>query len=244
VSGLDLTDPLQQARAVDSLVEIVSSIDNPVRREGYIRRVAQRTAITDRALLEAVTRQRGRAGRRDAASAPGGSRPAGAPAAPPTAEEQLVAIGLNYAAWRGRIAAALTPADVRDPILQRIFIDFIQGRPEGESVAASGGSRPLSAYPPEVQQRLAALWASGSWVPAADATAGEAEEGPADERLGRIVDDCLARIGQGRVNAQLQQSRQALEAADRGGDPERVLRLLAEHLSIKRGEENERETTA
>jgi DNA primase len=244
VSGLDLTDPVQQARAVDSLVQIVSSIDNPVRREGYIRRVAQRTAITDRALLEAVTRQRGRAGRRDAASAPGGSPPAGASATPPSAEEQLIIIGLNYAAWRGRVAAALTPADVRDPILRRIFIEFIQGRPEGGPVAASGGPRPLSAYPPEVQQRLAALWASGSWALAADALAGEVEGGPADERLGRMVEDCLARVGQLRGNVQRQRLRQALEAADRGGDPERVLRLLAEHPSVKRGEDNERETTA
>ncbi len=244
VSGLDLADPVQQARAVDSLVEIVSSMDNPVRREGHIRRVAQRTAITDRALLDAVARQRSRAGRRDAASTAGGAAAPAAAAAPPSAEEQLVTLGLNYPAWRGRIVAALAPEDVRDPILRRIFVDFIREGPNGGPVAAQGTPRPLSTYPPEVQQRLAALWASGSWALAPEGPADEADGTPADERLGRMVEDCLARIRQDRGNVQRQRLRQALEAADRGGDPEQVLRLLAEHPSVKRGEEKERETTA
>ncbi|HSD50766.1 MAG TPA: DNA primase, partial [Candidatus Methylomirabilis sp.] len=51
VSGLDLTDPVQRARAVDTLVDVLATLDNPIRREGYIQRLAQRTGITDRTLL-------------------------------------------------------------------------------------------------------------------------------------------------------------------------------------------------
>jgi len=229
VSGLDIADPVQRARAVDALVEVVGAIDNPIRREGYVQRVAQRTGITDRSLLEAVARQRGRVGRQDAAQA----SPAPDVASPPSAEEQLVYIGLNYPAWRERIAAALAPEDVRDPILRRIFTEFIQA---GDAAAGSqGNARPLSLQPPDVQRRLSSLWARDPWSVAA----GEPGEFPAageePEALRRTVDDCLARIGQARSAAERQALRQALEAADRRGDPEQALRLLAEHPSVKRG---------
>jgi hypothetical protein len=44
------------------------------------------------------------------------------------------------------------------------------------------------------------------------------------------------RIAARRARAQRTVLRQALEAADRQGDPERVLKLLAEHPSIKSGD--------
>jgi len=225
VSGLDLTDPVQRARAADALIEVLATLDNPIRREGYIQRVAQRTGITDRSLLEAVARQRGRGQRRDATAAA-----APPPASPPSAEEQLIYIGLNYPAWRERIASALTPEDVRDPTLRGIFTEFILGE-------TAAGSRPMSLHPPEVQRRLSSLWARDPW------SAGAQEEGerPPDEAdheaLQRTVNDCLARINQGRSAALRQTLRQALEAAERGGDPDQVLRLLSEHPSVKRGRE-------
>jgi DNA primase len=45
VSGLDLNDPVELARAVDGLLDVVGLIDSPVRREGYVQRIAQRGAI-------------------------------------------------------------------------------------------------------------------------------------------------------------------------------------------------------
>ncbi|MEK7204216.1 MAG: DNA primase, partial [candidate division NC10 bacterium] len=189
VSGLDLTDPVQRARAADALIEVLATLDNPIRREGYIQRVAQRTGITDRSLLEAVARQRGRGQRRDATA-----MAAPPPASPPSAEEQLIYIGLNYPAWRERIASALTPEDVRDPTLRGIFTEFILGE-------TAAGSRPMSLHPPEVQRRLSSLWARDPW------SAGAQEEGerPPDEAdheaLQRTVNDCLARINQGRSAA-------------------------------------------
>jgi len=225
VSGLDLMDPVQRARAADVLVEVLATLDNPIRREGYIQRVAQRTGITDRSLLEAVARQRGRGQRRDATAA---SAPS--PASPPSAEEQLIYIGLNYPAWRERIASALTPEDVRDPTLRRIFTDFILGE-------TAAGSRLMSLHPPEVQRRLSSLWARDPWAAGAQEE-GERSPGEADhEALQRTVNDCLARINQGRSAALRQTLRQALEAAERGGDPDQVLRLLSEHPSVKRGRE-------
>jgi hypothetical protein len=230
VSGMDIADPVQRARAVDALVEVVGAIDNPIRREGYIQRVAQRSGVTDRSLLEAVARQRGRVGRQDAVQA----SPAPNVASPPSAEEQLIYIGLNYPAWRERIAAALTPEDVRDPILRRIFSEFVQA---GDPAAAGsqGNARPLSLQPPDVQRRLSSLWARDPW----SAAAGEPGEFPTGEEeseaLRRTVDDCLARISQARSTAERQALRRALEAADRRGDPEQALRLLAEHPSVKRG---------
>jgi DNA primase len=225
VSGLDLTDPVQRARAVDVLVEVLAALDNPIRREGYIQRVAQRAGLTDRSLLEVVARQRGRGQRRDAV-------PAQAPpaASPPSAEEQLIYIGLNYPAWRERIASALAPEDVRDRTLRRIFTEFVR-----EQTAA--GSRPMSLHPPEVQRRLSSLWARNPWSAGARAE-GESPPDEADpETLGRTVSDCLARILQGRSAVERQALRQALEAAERGGDPDQVLRLLSEHPSVKRGRE-------
>lgn len=231
VSGLDIADPVQRARAVDALVEVVGAIDNPIRREGYVQRVAQRTGITDRSLLEAVARQRGRVGRRDAAQT------SSAPdvASPPSAEEQLVYIGLNYPAWRERIAAALTPEDVRDPILRRIFAEFIQAGDPAAAAGSRGSPRPLSLQPPDVQRRLSSLWARDPWSVAAGEPGEFATGGEESEALRRTVDDCLARIGQARSAAERQALRQALEAADRRGDPEQALRLLAEHPSVKRG---------
>jgi DNA primase len=229
VSGLDMTEPVQQARAVDALVEVLSTIDNPIRREGYVRQVAQRSALTDRTLLEAVARQRGRTGRHDAAlPAP---KP---PGVPPTAEEHLISIGLNYPAWRQRIAAALTPEDVQDPILRRLFIEVIQA---GATAGSAAGGRPMSAYPPEIQRRLSSLWAANPWsVPSAD---GDPARNPeSDEAIQRVVEDCLARISRRREVLQRQQHRQALAAADRGGDPAHLLRLLSEHPSVKRGQGN------
>jgi len=230
VSGLDIADPVQRARAVDALVEVVGAIDNPIRREGYVQLVAQRTGITDRSLLEAVARQRGRVGRQDAA--PASSAPV---ASPPSAEEQLIYIGLNYPAWRERIAAALTPEDVRDPILRHIFTEFIQAGDPVPSAGSEGNARPLSLQPPDVQRRLSSLWARDPWSVAA----GEPGEFPTGEEeakaLRRTVDDCLARLSQARSATERQALRQALEAADRRGDPEQALRLLAEHPSVKRG---------
>jgi DNA primase len=230
VSGLDMADPVQRARAVDALVEVVGAIDNPIRREGYVQRVAQRSGITDRSLLEAVARQRGRVGRQDAAPA----SPSRA-ASPPSAEEQLIYIGLNYPAWRRRIAAALAPEDVRDPVLRRILAEFIQPEEPAASPESRGSARPLSLQPPEMQRRLSSLWAQDPWSVAADAVGdlSTGEQGP--ETLRRTVDDCLTRIGQARAAAERQALRQALEAADRRGDPEQALRLLAEHPSVKRG---------
>jgi DNA primase len=237
VSGLDLTDPVQRARAADALIEVLATLDNPIRREGYIQRVAQRTGITDRSLLEAVARQRGRGQRRDATAT---SAPP--PASPPSAEEQLIYIGLNYPAWRQRIASALAPQDVRDPTLRQIFTEFIAGE---AAAAPQGISRPMSLHPPEIQRRLSSLWARDPWTPNGQEE-GERLPGEADhETLQRTVDDCLARITQSRSAALRQAQRQALEAAERGGDLDQVLRLLSEHPSVKRGRErNEEETTA
>ena len=229
VSGLDLTDPVQRARAVDTLVEVLATLDNPIRREGYIQRVAQRTGITDRSLLEAVARHRGRGQRRDATAAS-----ASPPASPPSAEEQLIYIGLNYPAWRERIASSLAPEDVRDTTLRQIFIEFILGE---TATGPQGTSRPMSLHPPEVQRCLSSLWARDPWSVGAQ----EGGEGPPEEAdhetLQRTVNDCLARINQGRSAALRQTLRQALEAAERGGDPDQVLRLLSEHPSVKRGRE-------
>jgi len=229
VSGLDLTDPVQRARAVDTLVEVLATLDNPIRREGYIQRVAQRTGITDRSLLEAVARQRGRGQRRDATAAS-----ASPPASPPSAEEQLIYIGLNYPAWRERIASSLAPEDVRDTTLRQIFIELILGE---TAAGPQGTSRPMSLHPPEVQRRLSSLWARDPWSVGAQ----EGGEGPPEEAdheaLQRTVNDCLARISQGRSAVERRALRQALEAAERGGDPDQVLRLLSEHPSVKRGRE-------
>jgi len=229
VSGLDLTDPVQRARAADALVEVLATLDNPIRREGYIQRVAQRTGITDRSLLEAVARQRGRGQSQDAMKTA-----APPPASPPSAEEQLIYIGLNYPAWRQRIASALAPEDVRDTTLRRIFTEFILGNCAAGPQATS---RPMSLHPPEVQRRLSSLWARDPWG-AGPNEGGEPPPVEGDhEALQRTVNDCLARINQDR-NAVLRQAmRQALEAAERGGDPDQVLRLLSEHPSVKRGRE-------
>jgi len=197
----------------------VGLIDSPVRREGYVQRVAQRAAISDRTLLEAVAQRRARIGRQDgkAASPP-------APVVPPTAEEQLVFIGLHHPAHRERIAAALPPEEIRDPILQRIFVEFVrQGKPESQD----GAARPMSLQPPEVQRRLSSLWAASGDEDLL--AAGEAA-------IGQVVEDCLGRIAARRARAQRTILRQALEAADRQGDPERVLKLLSEHPSIKGGD--------
>jgi len=219
VSGLDLNDPVQRARAVDGLLEVVGLIDSPVRREGYVQRIAQRAAISDRTLLEAVAQRRARIGRQDAKAAP-----SPAPVIPPTAEEQLVFIGLHHPAYRERIAAALPPEEIRDPILQRIFVEFVQrGTPESRD----GNARPMSLQPPEVQRRLSSLWAAP----------GEGELFAAGEAaVAQVVEDCLGRIAARRARAQRTSLRQALEAADRQGDSERVLKLLSEHPSIKGGD--------
>ncbi len=244
VTGLDMVDPVQRARAADVLVAILGTVDSPIRREGYIQRVAQRTGIQDRTLLEAVGRQRGRMGRRDAASV----SPL-LPATPPSAEEQLIYIGLNYPAWRERIAAAITPEDVRDPILRRIFIEFIQagdtglpapfrsGAQAGLPTGSQGGPRPMSLHPPEVQRRLSSLWARDPWSVAPQESGECSTGGEGHEALHRTVNDCLARISQHRAAEERQALRQALEAADRCGDRDQVLRLLAEHPSVKRGRE-------
>jgi hypothetical protein len=150
---------------------------------------------------------------------------------PPGAEEQLVYIGLNYPTWRERIAQALDPEDVRDPVLRRIFVEFVQGACAARS---SESARAMSLQPPEVQQRLSSLWTRDPWLPSPDASEDtRAVEGD-HETLRRTVEDCLARIRASRDTTERQALRQALEAADRRGDREQVLRLLAEHPSVKR----------
>ena len=228
VSGLDMADPVQLARAADALVEVLAGIDNPIRREGYVHTVARRTPITDRTLLEAVARQRAKAGRQDAA--PEAARPT---PTPPTAEEHLIYIALTYPEWRERIAAALGTEEIRDPVLRRIYADFVQS-----GTGQAGADRPpaLSGYPPELQRRLSWLWAWDPWT--RTGTGAESQEltpGEAEELLARTVDDCLSRIGRARAVVERQALRQALEGADRRGDPDEVLRLLAEHPSVKHG---------
>jgi DNA primase len=219
VSGQELSDPIRRAKAAEGLVEVIGAIDSPVRREGYLRQIAQRTGISDGALLEAVAQRRGRAGRQDAAPRVAPPLPA-----PPSAEEQLVFIGLHYPAQRQRLAAALLPEDIGDPVLRQIFVHLIQAPSGREATSALG---PTSLLPPDVQQRLTALWAGS--LRGGDGWAEEPEEAV----VARTVDDCLARVRERQVRADRTALRQALEAAARGGDPARVLELLAEHPSMK-----------
>jgi len=135
-----------------------------------------------------------------------------------------VFIGLHHPAHRERIAAALSPEEIRDPILQRIFVEFV--RP-GTPASQGGSARPMSLQPPEVQRRLSSLWAAtgeGGFLAAGDAA------------VGQVVEDCLGRIAARRARAQRTVLRQALEAADRQGDRDRVLKLLSEHPSIRAGD--------
>ena len=132
----------------------------------------------------------------------------------------MILIALNHASLRERIGAALSPEEVRDPVLRRIFVEFVRGG------GAAEGARPTSLLPPEIERRLTALWA------AADVEHLPEEAGALD----RIVEDCLARIRERGVRQERTVFRQALEAADRQGDPDRVLKLLAEHPSVKGGD--------
>jgi DNA primase len=218
VSGLDMADPVQRARGAEGLVDVIGAIDSPVRREGYLARVAQRTGISDRALLEEIARRRGHAGRRDAAAVAAGPAPA-----PASAEEQVIFIGLHYPGHRARIRAGLAPEDIRDPILQRIFREWIQVE-SGEDLLAAGR---MGQLPPEIQRRLSALWARD--------LVGDPGEGQAieDSLVVQTMEDCLARIRERRTRADRTAFRQALEAADRGKDAARVLELLADHPSVK-----------
>jgi len=221
VSGLDLADPLQRARAVEGLVEVVGALDSPIRREGYIQRIAQRTGITDRGLLEAVARQRARSARPDA-PAPA----AAAKAAPPREEEQLVAIALQHPGCGARIAQALTPDDFSDPLLREIFVSRIHG--------AEGGA--LSLQPPEVERRLAAL--------SAQALGGSEDgEGIDEATVERMVTDCLARIRQRKESREREKHRQAMSAAARGGDQVASVQLLAEHPKAKSATPTDRSST-
>jgi len=218
VSGLDTRDPVQRARAADRLVEVVAMIDNPIRREGYLQRVAQRTGLPDRTLAEAVARQRVRASHHETAPPP---RPAST--LPPTAEEQLIYIGLSFPEWRARIAGALPPEEIEDATLRRIYTEYVL--PASPERAARP---PMSLLPPEVQQRLSSLWVRDP------RTAGQEEEAWLPEAsLAQTVEDCLARLAERRARTRRESLRQALEAADRGGDLERALTLLREHPSVR-----------
>ncbi|HSD51658.1 MAG TPA: hypothetical protein VLG48_09640, partial [Candidatus Methylomirabilis sp.] len=160
--------------------------------------------------------------------------PASPPASPPSAEEQLIYIGLNYPAWREWIASSLAPEDVRDTTLRQIFTEFIRGE---AALGIQKTPRPMSLQPPEVQRRLSSLWARDPWS-AGPQEGGQGSPEEADpEALQRTVNDCLARITQGRSAVERRALRQALEAAERGGDPDQILRLLSEHPSVKRGRE-------
>ncbi len=228
VSGLDMQDAHQRARAVDGLIEVLSGIDNPIRREGYVQRVAQRSGLADRTLLEAVARHRARRGSRDTVAA---AVPAPA-AGPPSAEEQVIAIGLNCPAWRERIAAAIEPDDIEDPALRRIFSEFVRQAPDDLPAGSGRKPRPVSALPPELQRRLSALLAKAPWSEAAEEAEADPWQAADNARLDRTVEDCLARIRQQRARAEREVLRRALDAADRGGDREQVLRLLAQHPSV------------
>jgi DNA primase len=224
VSGLDLNDPVERARAVDGLIDVVGVIDSPVRREGYIQLMARRAGISDRTLLEAVAQRRGRIGRQDAAAPAAPTAPS---AVPPTAEEQLIRIGLLYPAYRERVAAGLSEEEIRDPVLRRIFAEWIQREGVGSRDAAS---RLVSLQPPEVQRRLSALWAGSG---EGDLLAGGGMDAAS---LTRIVEDCVGRIADRRARAERTAMRQALEAADRRGDHDLALKLLAEYSSKQRSE--------
>jgi DNA primase len=216
VSGLDLADPLQQARAVEVLVEVVSGVEDPIRREAYAQQIAKRTAASDRAVLEAIARHRARATRRE-----GGEAPA-APVAPPSAEEHLLAIALTAPEWRDKIAAALAPEAIADPLLRRIFVGLVQG----------GDTRPLSLQPPEVQQRVAALVARGAAARAADEEPSPDADGGA---IGRAVEDCLAKIEAQRESRERESLRRAMAAAAERGDQAQSVRLLSQHPKVKDG---------
>ena len=224
VSGLDLADPLQRARAVEGLVEVVGALDSSIRREAYIQRIAQRTGITDRALLEAVARHRARGGRSDAAARDDRAAE-GLPAR--KEEEQLLAIALQQPVWAARIAKAVTPEDFSDPTLRRIFAARILG--EGEH-------RALSLQPPELERRLAAL----SVQPLGGSDGNEAVD---EATLDRMATDCLARIHGRRELREREKHRQAMSAAERGGDQAASLRLLAEHPKAKAATPTDRSST-
>jgi len=141
VSGLNIGDPVQLAKCVDGLIEVIAQIESPVRREGYLTRLAQRSGITPRTLLEAIAKKR--------TLTRTGIQPAPAKAAaPPSAEEHLLILALQSPELARRIAAALMPEDIGDSVLRQIYTTYVQaGQTPG----------PMSLLPPEVQPRLSAL---------------------------------------------------------------------------------------
>jgi DNA primase len=210
VSGLDLADPLQRARAVEALVEVVGGVEEPIRREAYAQRIAQRTGVSDRALQEALGRQRAKGGTGGRTDAPA-ARPAAQGVAASPEEELLVAIALAVPEWRARVAASLAPEAIGDPLLRRIFVGFVQG----------GEARPLSLQAPEVQQRVAALIARGGRQAAAPTDGAD----PDSATLGRMVEDCLGKI-RGRQGLRERETfRRVLAATDEA----QALQLLSQH---------------
>ncbi len=206
VSGVNLGDPVQLAKAVDALVDVVGQIESPIRREGYLTRIAQRSGIAPRTLLEAVAKHRRQIAR------PGEvATPAVKPVVPPTAEEHLLTIALQHADLGRRVAEAIRSEDIQDPVLRRIFSEFVKtGKTPG----------PMSQLPADVQSRMSALLASVD---------GEADEAA----LMRIVDDCLGRIRDRRLKGERSALRHAVETAERQGKQADVLKLLADHPSVK-----------
>ena len=122
VSGLDMDDPVERARAVEALIEVVGLIDKPDAPRGV--HPARGPAGGD--LGPDAAGGGGAAAQPDRSTGCHGRLRARPRSTPPTAEEQLISIGLNHAGCRERIAAALAPEEIRDPILQRIFIEFVQ----------------------------------------------------------------------------------------------------------------------
>jgi len=149
VSGLDLNDAVERARAVDGLLDVVGLIDSPVRREGYVQRVAQRAAISDRTLLEAVAQRRARIGRQD-----GKARAAPGARCPSTAEEQLVFIG---SITRPIASGSPPPAARRDPGPDPAA-HLCRVRAAGEAGITGWRRSAHELQPPEVQRRLSSLW--------------------------------------------------------------------------------------
>ncbi len=223
VSGLDLNDPVERARAVDGLIEVVGLIDSPIRREGYVQR--DRPAGGDLGPDPA-----GGGGATARADRPAGRRGSRRPRRRPPRPRRRS----NWCSWDSIIPPIAGGS--RPRLRRRISVTRCCSGSSSSSCneasrdRADAGARPMSLQPPEVQRRLSSLWAA----------AGESDLLPAGEEreaaLAQMVEDCLGRIAARRSRAQRTVLRQALEAADRQGDPERVLKLLAEHPSIKSGD--------
>jgi DNA primase len=205
--------------AARRLIEIVTRIEDPLKADLMLEKIAEALSIRKAALDRAHAKEserRARRGRREAGTGGGDAGRSIVEDASLAAEKGLLSLLLCGGAGSRTVREELSPSDFEDPVVRSIVRHVYEGTEPGRPIDTASLLDRLG------DAREAALLTELSVVP----------EGPADGE--RLCDDYIRTMRRSRIEVRIREIERAIEAAELTNSDDTLLTLIAERQELAR----------